>query len=120
VSQLITPDASGPVPIARVAGDVDLASAAEMREKLLAMAADNINGLVVDLTEVAYLDSSGVKVLFHVARDLGRRDQTLLVTVPIGSPLRRVLKIAGLHEVAPICDDIEAAFKLIAQQRTQA
>jgi anti-anti-sigma factor len=119
VAKLINPDASGPVPVARITGEIDLANAPRVREEVLAMAV-GAKGLVVDLTEVPYLDSAGVKVLFQLARDLRQRDQSLLVTMPVGSPLRRVLKITNFHEVAPICDDIEAAFELIARRAAES
>jgi len=112
MSELVTADTSGPVPVARIAGEIDLANAARVREDAVALAAD-APGLIVDLTTVSYLDSAGVRVLFQLARDLRQRDQSLLVIVPVGSPLRRVLKITSFHEVAPICDDIEAAFKFL-------
>jgi len=70
-------------------------------------------GLIVDLTDVPYMDSAGVRVLFQLARELRQRDQTFLVTLPVGSPLRRVLKVTSFHEVAALCDDIEAAFDLV-------
>lgn len=113
--RLITPDRSGPVPVARVTGEIDLANAARARDDLLAIAAD-AEGLVVDLTAVPYLDSAGVRILFHLARDLRRRDQTLIVTLPVGSPLRRVLKITSFHEVASMCDSLDAAFDLMARR----
>lgn len=100
--------------MARVTGEIDLANAPRVREDLLAMASDAA-GLVVDLTEVAYLDSAGVRVLFQLARDLRQRDRPLLVTLPADSPLRRVLKVTSFHEVAAICDDTEAAFDLIVR-----
>ena len=115
MSRLITPDPSGPVPVARVTGEIDLANAPRACDDLLAIAA-NAQGLVVDLTEVPYLDSAGVRILFQLARDLRRRDQTLVVTVPVGSPLRRLLKITSFHEVAPVCDGLDAAFNLIAER----
>ena len=113
MSQLVTPDLSGPVPVARVAGEVDLANAPRLRQELLALATDEPAGLVVDLTEVPYADSAGIKVLFELARDLRRRNLSLAVTVPISSPLRRLLKITNFQEVAPICDDAETAVELI-------
>jgi anti-sigma B factor antagonist len=111
---VVSPDTSGIVPVARISGEIDLANAAQLRDAVLALAAGDAHGLIVDLTEVSYLDSSGVRVLFQLARDLRQHDQTFLVTVPVGSPLRRVLKITGLHEVAPICDDLDAALNLAA------
>lgn len=112
---VVSGDTSGPVPVAGISGEIDLANAPRMRDEVLALAAGDVHGLIVDLTGVSYLDSSGVKVLFQLARDLRQHDQTLLVTVPVGSPLRRVLKITRLHEVAPICEDLDAAFNLVAQ-----
>ena len=114
MSRFVTPDESGPAPVARVSGEIDLANARRLHDELVAMAA-GLEALVVDLTEVPYLDSAGVKTLFGVARELSQRDQALLLTVPIGSPLRRVLKITRVHEVAAICDDVEAAFNLLGR-----
>jgi anti-anti-sigma factor len=114
--QVVTADLSGPVPVARVAGDIDLSNAARIRQDLLALATDDVDGLVVDITDVPYVDSAGIKVLFDLARDLRRRNLSLVVTVPAGSPLRRLLKITNFQEVAPICDDAETAFELIAKR----
>ncbi len=114
MSQLVTPDLSGPVPIARVAGEIDLANAARLRQELLALVVDEAGGLVVDFTVVPYADSSGIKVLFDLARDLRRQDLPLVVAVPVSSPLRRLLKITSFQEVASICDDTETALELIA------
>jgi anti-sigma B factor antagonist len=113
--KMVTPDLSGPVPVARVAGEVDLANAARLRQELLALVTDEVDGLVVDVTDVPYADSAGIRVLFDLARDLRRRDQSLTVTVPVSSPLRRLLKITNFQEVASICDDDQTAAQLIAK-----
>ena len=113
---LVSVDMSGPVPVARISGEIDLANGPRLRDDILAVAVADVQGLVVDLTAVSYLDSSGVKVLFQLARDLRQHDQALLVTVPVCSPLRRVLKITRFHEVAPICDDLDAAFDLVPRR----
>lgn len=115
MSRLIALDLSGPVPVARVNGEIDLANAPQARHDLLAMASD-AEAFVVDLSEVPYLDSAGVRVLFQLARELRQRDRPLLVTLPVGSPLRRILKVTSFHEVAAICDDTAAAFDVIAGQ----
>ena len=112
--RLVTLDASGPLPVARVAGEIDLANATRLRQELLGLA-DEFDWLIVDLTAVSYADSSGIKVLFDLARDLRRRSQSLAVAVPASSPLRRLLKITNFQEVAPICDDVEIAVELIVK-----
>lgn len=115
MSELVTRGGSGPVPVARVAGEIDLANATRVRDDVLALIVEDAEGLVVDLTDVSYLDSSGVQVLFQLAQELGQRDQSLVVSVPTGSPLRRLLKITGFHELAQISDNTEAAIDLIAR-----
>lgn len=117
MNQLVTPDLSGLVPIARVAGEVDLANATRLRQELLALTTDDADGLVVDLAGVPYADSAGIKVLFDVTRDLRQRNLSLVVAVPASSPLRRLLKITNFQEVAPICDDADAALELIVSGR---
>lgn len=116
MSKLVTWDTSGRIPVARVAGEIDLANAAGVRDDILAVDIDDVNGLVVDLTEVSYLDSAGVSALFEVARRIRQRDQTLAVTLPVDSPLRRLLKITGFQQAAPICDSTEAAVDVISQR----
>ena len=85
----------------------------------MALATDEVDGLVVDVTEVLYADSAGIRVLFDLARDLRRRDQSLAVTAPAGSPLRRLLKITNFQEVAPICDSVETAIHVITNRATK-
>lgn len=114
MSEVLRPDLSGPIPVARVAGEIDLSNAARLRQDLLALATDGVEGLVVDVTEVSYVDSAGIKVLFDLARDLRRRALPLVVAVSASSPIRRLLKITNYQEVAPICDDADTAVELIA------
>lgn len=113
---LVTADLSGAVPVARVAGEVDLANAARLRKELMALATDEVDGLVVEVTDVLYADSAGIRVLFDLARDLRRRHQSMAVIAPVGSPLRRLLKITNFQEVAPLCDDAQTAVHLIANK----
>ena len=115
MSELVTADLSWSIPVARVAGEVDLANAPRLRRRLLELATEEAGGLIVDLTEVSYADSAGIKVLFDLARDMRQRDLSLAVSLPVSSPLRRLLKITNFQEVAPICDDADTAYELLAK-----
>lgn len=78
-----------------VAGEIDMATAEQFR-RALADAVDLYNRLVLDLTAVGYLDSSGIRVLYeHVDSDLE------LVIAP-GSVIGRALTITGLHRLLAI------------------
>ena len=79
-----------------VTGEVDMATAPRLRAVLAEAVRRPGPPLVVDLSQVRYLDSAGVGALFeHVHRGLE------LVVAP-GSPVARVLQVTGLTEVATV------------------
>jgi anti-anti-sigma factor len=67
----------------------------------------------IDLTATAYLDSSGVHLLFDLAERLQRRQQQLRVVVPEDAPVRRVLRIVELDETVPVTASVEEAVAAI-------
>jgi anti-anti-sigma factor len=101
------------VVVARLTGEIDLSNASEVGETLSAAVPNTALGLVIDLTATAYLDSSGVHLLFDLAERLQRRQQQLRVVVPDGAPVRRVLRIVELDESVPVTARVEDAVAAI-------
>ena len=66
-------------------------------------------GLVVDMSELEFIDSSGVAMLFGLVRRLSSRRQGLRVVAPQGRPVARVLEIVEFDRAAPINPDLDAA-----------
>jgi anti-anti-sigma factor len=97
------------VRVIQLEGDVDLARAPALREELRRSVSNEQRGLVVDLSEVRYLDSAGVNVLFEVAEDLSNRGLRLAVVVPEGSLLDRVIELVDLRAAATVTRTVEAA-----------
>lgn len=91
VSSLTDPRA-GRVAVVDVTGEVDLATAPELRS-----AVDEAIGsggdVLVDFTECRFLDSSGVAVLGRAYRTLAERGRTLLLVSPPGTVPTRVLSL---------------------------
>jgi anti-anti-sigma factor len=54
-------------------------------------------GLVMDLGGLEFMDSSGVHLLFHLARRLERRRLGFALVLPADSIPRRVLELSGPH-----------------------
>jgi anti-sigma B factor antagonist len=88
------------LPVARLSGEIDRSNAAELGDRMATAIGDRGGGLVVDLSELAFLDSTGIRMLFELAAELKRRQQTLRVVVPDGSHLRELLDTVGLKQVA--------------------
>ena len=101
------------VVVARVSGEIDLSNASEVGEAMSAAVPNIALGLVIDLTATAYLDSSGVHLLFDLAERLQRRQQQLRVVVPEDAPVRRVLRIVELDETVPMMASVEEAVAAI-------
>jgi anti-sigma B factor antagonist len=91
-----------PVRVVELDGDIDLARAPALREELRRGVGNEDQGLVVDLSEVRYLDSAGVNALFEVAEDLAERRLKLAVVVPEGGLLDRVIELVDLRTVARV------------------
>jgi anti-sigma B factor antagonist len=80
--------------VVRLAGELDLYNAHQVREALLACSAENPARLVVDLGEVQFVDSTALGVLVE-ARSRMADKQAFLLAAP-GPETRRALEVSGL------------------------
>ena len=88
----------------RVSGDVDLATAQMVRDVVCEALDAGAGEVELDLSEVRFLDSTGLSVLLHAARDVDRRRATLRTISPSGSEARVVMdlaRVAGLLNLQP-------------------
>jgi anti-anti-sigma factor len=91
----------GNAPGVALAGEVDLSCAVELQAALDAAVADGVGVVVVDLTNVAFMDSSGINVLLRTRALLGRADRELVLVCPAG-PVLRVLTLVQLVDLVAI------------------
>ena len=97
------------VVVARVTGELDIAGAAPTGEQIEAAVPTSARGLVVDFSELEFIDSSGIAMLFGLVRKLGSRRQELRVVAPAGEPVARVLEIVEFTRAAPLDADLDTA-----------
>ena len=82
--------------VVAVAGDVDLVSAAHLRE-VMGDALGRSCHLIVDVADMTFIDSSGLRVLVALSNDArGRSHRLALRNVPRHA--ERVLDLTGLAE----------------------
>jgi len=115
VSQLahLAFEEQGRVVVARVAGEVDLSNAGDLQQSMLDAVPNTAEGMVVDLSVVSYLDSSGIRMLGEIGERLGWREQRFAVVAPTGSRVRSVLTIAGAESVVPVEDSLDTALERV-------
>ena len=101
-------EVQGPVIHATFRGEIDLANVDDLRDKLTAVTPNDALGIVFDLREVDYMDSSGLRLIQLLREDLRVRGQKLQLVIPEGSVIRDVLRLAGLDWHNEIVDSVES------------
>ena len=86
------------VPGVTVRGEIDINSAEALEDALQRAIIASTGAFVIDLTEVEFLDSSGLAVLLRARGLLGREDRPLAVVLPPG-PARRAFEVAGFADM---------------------
>jgi anti-sigma B factor antagonist len=105
--EVLTTDRQG-VPVVWAAGEVDVSTAPRLREHLANLPAE-ARRVVVDLSEVSFLDSTGLGVLVAGWKRC-QESGAILDLVVTRSQVRKVLEITSLDGVFQIFDSIDEAF----------
>jgi anti-sigma B factor antagonist len=99
-----TPDAL----IVSVTGEIDMGTAPRLAEAFDG-ASERTKLVVVDLTDVSFVDSSGLNALLQSQRALAERGSTLRIVAPTTSVVRRVFEIANLTDPLNVVDSRDDA-----------
>jgi anti-sigma B factor antagonist len=99
---------SGDVPVVAVSGEVDVYSAPALKESLTGLLNAGTNTVVVDLTEVAFLDSTGLGALVEARAATNEVGGSLLV-VCSQERILKLFTITGLDGVFAIHPTVEDA-----------
>ena len=105
------------VPVVRLAGEIDLAAAPTVRDRLSALAL-HLAGrgpggrgvVVVDLGEVTFIDSTGLSMLVAAhGRFAGSGMELRVASVP--ARVRQVLQLTGLDGLLSTYEDVPSALR---------
>jgi anti-sigma B factor antagonist len=97
----VTSTVDGPRAVVTPSGELDVATAPELRSYLHKLVDDGASTLVVDLTDVAFLDSTTLGVLISVHKRLVESGGAVDLVVP-HARLLRIFQITGLDRVFTI------------------
>ena len=105
----------GEIVVARVTGELDIAGAPSTGQSLGDAVPTSARALVVDFSGLEFIDSSGVAMLFTLARRLSGRRQAMRVVVAPEGPVARVLELVDFPRAAPVAADLDQAVAAVAQ-----
>jgi anti-sigma B factor antagonist len=104
----------GEIVVARLDGEIDMSNAGEIGEALSRAMFNEALGLVVDLSDVIYLDSAAIQVIFEVRQRLDTRGQQIRLVIPSDSPIAETLRVADVPAAIGADETPEAALQSIA------
>jgi anti-sigma B factor antagonist len=93
--------------IVSVAGEIDIATVARLRERLFALAVGGLP-VVADLDEVSFIDATGLGALAGAARQAAAHGVSLHV-VCARPQTRRLFRVTGLDRQVPLARDLAEA-----------
>jgi anti-sigma B factor antagonist len=99
---------SGDTAVITCAGEIDLSTADRFRDELNAAVQSSATGIVVDLTQVTFMDSTGLGVLAKARNRATERDCLIRLAGPIPH-VAKVLRITQLDQVFPVHDTLDEA-----------
>jgi anti-sigma B factor antagonist len=96
-----------------LAGRMDTAGAQEIDLRFTGLATTRAALIVVDLSQVSFLASMGIRTLLSAARALVRRGGRMVLASP--QPLvGEILKVADIDSLIPVYADIPSACEALA------
>jgi anti-anti-sigma factor len=78
-------------------GELDLAGAAALEHELARVEAESLDAVVLDLREVSFMDSSGLRLIAVASQDAEERCRRLAL-VPGSDQVMRVFEITRMRE----------------------
>ena len=103
----------GQAVIARLTGELDLSNTANIGSALAARVPNTTMALILDLSDVQYLDSAGIHLIYDLREKLRTRGQTLRLVIAPDSPANDALKLAGVVGHVPTSDTVARALAAV-------
>ncbi len=98
--------------ILRLVGEVDAYTVGEFREALAGI--ENVNWLIVDLSEVPFMDSAGLGALIGGIRRVREAEGDVAV-ISTTAGLNRLLHTTGFDRIVPVTESLEEALTALSE-----
>ena len=85
--------------VVKLSGEFDMAGCADFEAAVRALGADALRKVVIDLAELTFIDSSGIRSLLDSKRRAEEHGMALVVRIPAAGQVRQVLELTGVDHV---------------------
>lgn len=108
-----------PFTVVAIQGRLDAAAAPDLEAQLKTRLAQGNSHIVVDMADVTYISSSGLKVLLGALRQ-ARRQRGQLALCNLQPKVASILEMVGFDRVFPIGQGVEATARLLERSTLPA
>ncbi len=109
----VTSERQGGTLIAHVEGRVDGSNAREFQGDLESAINDDDRIVVLDLAQLSYISSAGLRVILMVAKTL-QRQQAKFAVCGLSEMIREVFQVSGFDKIIPTHNSKEDALAALA------
>jgi anti-anti-sigma factor len=95
--------------IAHLTGEVDLSNARGIEDAIAVATPNHTVTVIVDLSQLRYLDSAGIQLLYRLREQLHVRGQDLRLVLGPDSPASDALRLAGVIDQLRTSDTLQEA-----------
>ena len=97
--------------VVRLVGEIDLNHSPQFHQRLVELCNENPRRLILDLSDVQYIDSSGVGSMVDIFRRLKKKQFTMILVNP-SARVRALLEITRLDEFFTMATTADEALAL--------
>ena len=98
----------GPIRVIKLIGNLDILGVGEIETKFAGYCAGDGARVLVDLSEVDYMASIGIRLLTINAKSLASRRGRMALLKP-NANVKNVLEMTGIPSIIPMYDSLESA-----------
>ena len=106
--------------VAIITGEVDMSNASTVRQQIAESVTPGDDALIVDLSELSFIDSAGLHAMIALGTVLNERRQQLLLCLPQGSMIRRAIEIIGLPHAVSVYSDRSGAMEAVRESAMES
>lgn len=94
--------------IVAIEGELDIATAADLQEHIRTAIDDHGPWLILDLSALEFMDSSGLNVIISAYRNIRERNGSLSLA-HLNERVTKIVRMVGLHRQVPVHQTVATA-----------
>lgn len=97
-----------------IEGEVDMFTSPNLRDKLLPLFKKDVKGIIVDLSQVSFMDSSGIATLVEGLQWSKKNGREFILT-QLGTNVKNALALTKLDNVFNIQENTDDAYQTVCK-----